>query len=64
MTDLVPVSVALRIDRLYREAVSRIYEMHSVGTGVCHCGTDMEGHPVWDTHSPVEMYRDKSFGPT
>lgn len=25
-----------------------------LGSGVCYCGADMEGHPVWDNHSPVE----------
>jgi len=24
-------------------------------SGVCHCGADMENHPIWDNHSPVEM---------
>ena len=24
-------------------------------TGVCHCGSDMDGHGEGDNHSPVEM---------
>lgn len=26
-----------------------------LGTGVCHCGSEMDDHSFWDTHSPVEM---------
>lgn len=26
-----------------------------VPSGICHCGSDMAGHPVWDNHAPVEM---------
>lgn len=26
-----------------------------VGSGVCHCGQAMEGHSVYDNHSPLEM---------
>lgn len=24
-------------------------------SGVCHCGTDMEGHSLWDNHAPTDM---------
>jgi hypothetical protein len=26
-----------------------------VPTGICHCGSEMEGHAVYDNHSPVEL---------
>jgi hypothetical protein len=28
---------------------------YHIGSGVCHCGSDMEGHPIWDNHAPTEM---------
>jgi hypothetical protein len=27
----------------------------SVPSGVCYCGDYMEGHSMWDNHSPTEM---------
>lgn len=29
-----------------------------IPSGICHCGHDMAGHPVWDNHSPVEMMKE------
>ena len=49
------------ISRMAQEATDRIFEMYTVGSGVCGCGASMEDHPVWDDHSPVEMLRDKSY---
>lgn len=42
-------------------AMDRLDHMYAVGSDVCHCGADMENHPVWDNHSPKEMMRDKSY---
>lgn len=42
-------------------AVRRVDWMHAVGSGICGCGADVEGHSVWDNHSPVEMPRDKGY---
>lgn len=42
-----------------QDAVHRLYWMYAVGSGICGCGGDMQGHPVWDNHSPTEMPIDK-----
>lgn len=41
-------------------AVERLYQMHSVGSGLCHCGALVAGHAVVDDHAPVEVPMDKS----
>lgn len=51
--------VTMLIDLRAGAAVSRLYSMYAVGSGVCHCGSVLDGHPVWDNHAPVEMMRDK-----
>ncbi len=40
--------------RLWNAWDSAMYYKYA-SSGVCHCGTGMEGHPLWDNHSPVEM---------
>lgn len=56
------VRVNMLIDMRAWQAQYRLDEMHAVGTGVCHCGMDMYNHQWDETHSPVEMMRDKSYG--
>jgi len=40
--------------RLWYAWESAMYYKYA-SSGVCHCGSSMEGHPIWDNHSPVEM---------
>ena len=40
--------------RFWDKWESEMYYKYA-SSGVCHCGSSMEGHPVWDNHSPVEM---------
>lgn len=49
------------IDQRAKAAISRVYSMYTVGSGVCHCGNDINNHSEWDNHAPVEMMRDKGF---
>lgn len=44
-------------------ATMSLWSMYAIGTGVCHCGEDIEDHSGWDNHSPVEIYVDKSWDP-
>ena len=49
------------VEKMAQNSINRITEMHTVGTGVCHCGAEMRDHPAWDNHGAVEMRRDKAF---
>ena len=32
-----------------------MWKYRKIGYGTCCCGADMEGHSVWDNHSPRDM---------
>lgn len=42
-------------------AIARLNWMHAIGSGICGCGADIEGHAVWDNHSAIETPRDKDY---
>lgn len=56
-------NIFLLIEQRTRAALSRIDHMYAVGSGICHCGSDVDTHGWGDNHSPVEMMMDKSYGP-
>ena len=53
--------IGTKIEILGMRAVSKLYWMHAVGSGICYCGDDYEGHETWGNHSPVEMPIDKGY---
>lgn len=33
----------------------RASPFRTVDSGICGCGAAMEGHPIWDNHSPTDI---------
>ena len=56
------IRVRMLIDMRAWQAERRLDEMHAVGMGVCHCGMSMDRHGYDESHGPVEVMRDKSYG--
>lgn len=59
---LAETRVLMLIELRAAASVARLYDMYSIGSGICHCGADMSDHSGWDNHPPYEMRMDKSYG--